>query len=415
MNNIGKSSRESNTKLSGHWLLAARIAWVIVTMTIVVLFFMAMPEAYATQFTPGVMQDLQRLNFSPILYGVINQGESILQMLIYLAVGLLIFWRRSSDRMALFCAFTLVTFSAATAGNMYDFSNGAIAPVLASNTILRIVFLLLFTFGEASLVIFFYLFPSGRFVPRWTRWAALLVAAFWLAVVFNPNLPAGPATYLIPFFLLSAGAAQVIRYRRFSTPVEREQTKWVVFGFALTIVILLAYILIGPLVPPTYSDSPVLENLVSNSIFTLSLSLIPIFIGLAILRGRLWEIDTIINKTLVYTTLTATLGLCYFFSVLLLQQAFRSLAGSASPIAIVISTLAIAALFAPLRKRLQNFIDRRFYRHKYDAARTLETFSAAARDEVELAQLTRRLVYVVEQTVHPDGVWMWLRNEKREQ
>jgi len=127
------------------------------------------------------------------------------------------------------------------------------------------------------------------------------------------------------------------------------------------------------------------------------------------LRSRLWDIDAIINKTLVYTALTATLALLYFGSVLALQQAFRSLTGDVSPIAIVISTLTIAALFAPLRKRIQDFIDRRFYRQKYSAALTLENFSAAARDEVELGKLTDELLAVAGQAMQPRSIFLWLK------
>lgn len=399
----------SSTELHGRWLLIARAGWAVVTVTILILYFVAMPGTYAAQFTPDMLQDLHRLNFSPTLYGLLYQGESAIQMFVYLSVGLLIFWRRSSDRMALFCAFTLVTFSAATAGNMYDFSSGAIAPALASNVILRVLFLVLFAVGNASPVLFFYLFPSGRFVPRWTRWSALFVAAFWLGVIFFPDLPVGPATYLIPFFQLTAVVSQVIRYRRFSTPIERQQTKWAVFGFVLTMAIIVAMIAAGPLVPPALAASPALSNLGSTSIFTLAFLFIPIFMAIAISRSRLWAIDAIINKTLVYAALTATLALFYFGSVLALQQVFRSLTGDVSPIAIVISTLTIAALFAPLRKRMQYFIDRRFYRQKYSASLTLENFSAAARNEVELGKLTDQLLKVAGEAIQPQSISLWLQ------
>jgi hypothetical protein len=127
------------------------------------------------------------------------------------------------------------------------------------------------------------------------------------------------------------------------------------------------------------------------------------------LQYRLWDIDIIIRRTLIYSVLTVILALFYFACILALQQAFRSLTGNTSSIAIVISTLAIAALFSPLRKRLQNFIDRRFYRRKYDAARTLETFSAAARDEVELGKLTDQLLSAAGEAMQPVSIFLWVK------
>jgi hypothetical protein len=154
--------------------------------------------------------------------------------------------------------------------------------------------------------------------------------------------------------------------------------------------------------------SPVLSNLGSTTLFTLALLMIPVFIAIAVLRSRLWDIDTIINKALVYTALTVTLALLYFGSVLTLQQLFRFVTRNTSPIAIVISTLSIAALFAPLRKRLQGFIDRRFYRSKYNADRTMESFSAAARNEVELNKLTNQLLQVAQEAMQPQSIFFWL-------
>jgi hypothetical protein len=142
---------------------------------------------------------------------------------------------------------------------------------------------------------------------------------------------------------------------------------------------------------------------------------IPIFIpfafGVAILRYRLWDIDIIINRTLVYGTLTATLASVYFLLIIALQFLVRSLTGlvSQSPIVIVASILAIAALFQPLRRRIQAIIDRRFYRHKYDAAKTFEAFSATLRNEVDLSQLREQLITVVEETMQPAYISLWLR------
>jgi hypothetical protein len=154
--------------------------------------------------------------------------------------------------------------------------------------------------------------------------------------------------------------------------------------------------------------------------FLIAISAMPVAMGIAILRYRLYDIDLLINRTLVYGTVTAMLVAVYVGGVVFLQYAFRALTGSESQLAVVASTLAIAALFAPLRRRIQSFIDRGFYRGKYDAARTLEAFSVRLRDETELDALSGDLASVVRETVQPEHVSLWLRTspgrgaEKRE-
>ena len=140
----------------------------------------------------------------------------------------------------------------------------------------------------------------------------------------------------------------------------------------------------------------------------MSLAMVPVSVAVSILRYRLWDIDVLINRALVYGLLTATLGLTYFAGVVALQAGFRAVTGQESNLALVASTLAIAALFQPGRRRLQDIIDRRFYRRRYDAARTLAAFAATARDEVDLDRLSEALVRAVQQTVQPAHVSLWL-------
>jgi hypothetical protein len=192
--------------------------------------------------------------------------------------------------------------------------------------------------------------------------------------------------------------------------VERQQTKWVVLAFtvyALDEVVFYALLLNPVTRQPGLLH--LLHNLVGGTLNVLCLSLVPVGLTIAILRYRLWDVDLLIRRTLVYGVLTLLLGLMYLGSVLGLEQAFRAVTGTTSSAAIVISVLAIAAIFAPLRRVVQRLIDRRFYRSRYDAARVLVAFGIALRDEVNLEKLTGELLDVVDRTLRPTQVTLWLR------
>jgi hypothetical protein len=204
--------------------------------------------------------------------------------------------------------------------------------------------------------------------------------------------------------------SQIYRYIRISSPVQRQQTKWVLFGVIAAVMLFI--VLAFPLIPiPNSVRGTVFGVLVDNTLFHCAVLLIPLSIGFSILRYRLYDIDLLINRTLVYGTLTLLLALIYFGCVFVLQNLVRGFTGQVgqSPLIIVGSTLAMAALFQPLRRRIQRIIDRRFYRQKYDAARTLAAFSATLRNEVDLNQLKEHLVAVVQETMQPTHVSLWLR------
>ncbi len=266
-----------------------------------------------------------------------------------------------------------------------------------------------------SYLLFLYLFPNGRAVPRWTRWpmAALasahlaLQAAFLAGGVFNaPAELVEVATALFPLILAAFPGilfCQVYRYVRDATPVERAQIKWFVVGLALIAVL-------GVLIQAVAGSAVALADLgYVTDLEALVALVLPAAIGIGILRYRLYDIDVIIRRTLIYGLLTGALALVYVGSVVLLQQLFRPFIGQGNNLAIVASTLAIAALFHPLRRRIQLIIDRRFYRRKYDAARTIAAFSTRLRDEVDLNRLTDDLLAVVEETLQPAHVSLWLR------
>jgi hypothetical protein len=265
--------------------------------------------------------------------------------------------------------------------------------------------------GAASVVLFFYLFPDGRFVPRWTRWVALVcIFAVMTPATFLPDRFLPIFGHPLAYAFLGAGFAgatlfaQVYRYRRVSSPTQRQQTKWVVFGLAMALGGGSVVALLNLVVP-----RGVLTSLVGTTSFYFFTLLIPLSIAVAVLRYHLYDIDTLINRTLVYGSLTATLVALYFGGIVVLQRLLVALTGEKSTVAVVASTLLIAALFTPLRHQIQSFIDRRFYRRKYDARKTLESFALKLRDETDLGALSDDLIGVVRETMQPAHISLWLR------
>jgi hypothetical protein len=229
----------------------------------------------------------------------------------------------------------------------------------------------------------------------------------WLETVAYIVLP------LLPLCMLASVISLVMRYRR-SRGEERQQIKWIAFaasfvGLLYLIAMICAFIFASG--AWFQAGSPLWLDLLGYAALS-SFTLVPIAIGFAVLRYRLYEIDIIINRTLVYGSLTVTLVLVYFGSVVGLQYILRALTGQESQLAIVASTLAIAALFNPLHRRIQASIDRLFYRRKYDAAKTLDEFSSKLRDETDLDALNSDLVKVVRDTMQPQHVTLWLREPK---
>jgi hypothetical protein len=327
----------------------------------------------------------------------------------FCTVGAIIFWRRSRERAALFASFALAMFGltwpgAFEAARRYGAWGEAVGGFL-------------FELGLASLVVLLLVFPDGRFVPRWTRWVAAFALAQLVASALFPGsfLTDPPQAINVPAFVglwAVCSFAQVYRYRRVSGPVERQQAKWLVFGVAALVALLFAFFLPFAIFPNL--DQPgglsLSYDLAARALVgSFAFLLIPLSIGVAILRYRLYDIDILINRTLVYGSLTVTLALVYAGSVAALEQLFRVFTGQGSQLAVVASTLAIAALFSPLRHRVQAFIDRRFYRKKYDARKTLEAFSAKLRDETDLDRLGDDLVGAVGETMQPSHVGLWLR------
>jgi hypothetical protein len=277
-------------------------------------------------------------------------------------------------------------------------------------------------------VFYLLLFPTGRLPSRRWRWLAWLTVAFILVggvtAAFSPGAHLGSlgpirnplgiegltpiykaVLYTMsPALFLAAAFSLFVRLRR-AVGVERQQLKWLAYAAGGAVIVSILLIITIAI------DTPRWFEWSANVIVIAVTPGVPLAIGIAILRYRLYDIDVIINRTLVYGSLTATLVAIYFGGVATTQVIFRSLTGQEQQpqLAIVVSTLAIAALVNPLRRRIQSFIDRSFYRSKYDAAKTLEGFSAKLRDETDLEALRDDLVGVVRETMQPAHVSLWLR------
>jgi hypothetical protein len=217
---------------------------------------------------------------------------------------------------------------------------------------------------------------------------------------------------LLSVCMLASVSSLVMRYRRSGGEV-RQQIKWIAFAASVVALGVSGAVVLGTFAAGTAGGThPLLIGLLEDAI-TLSFAGVPIAVGFAVLKYRLYNIDVIINRTLVYGSLTATLVALYFGGIVVLQRFFVLLTGKQSTLAVVASTLLIAALFTPLRRRIQSYIDRRFYRRKYDARKTLEAFSAKLRDETDLEALSDDLVAIVRETMQPAHVSLWLRRSSR--
>ena len=380
------------------------------------LFVVSVPARYAVlaqvgrrasaQLGPG--DDLLRSFLSHGTYALAVLSLEVAFVLALTLASAAMVWRNWSDWRPLFFSAVFVTYSVWVTPTL---------DALALPSVLQTVADLTQAAGLLMAMHFFLLFPDGRFVPGWTRLNALGWAVYCLAWGLSPGMPlslidpfeASFGAFLILMLLgWSVGlVAQAVRYHR-ADPRQRTQTRWVLLVIAGACAGYASVYLPGVFLPAS-GVARLLYDLFGVPVFWLLALPIPVALIIAMLRHRLFDVNLLINRTLVYGTLTATLILVYIGSVVLLQTLFRGMIGSESQLAIVASTLAIAALFNPLRRRIQDFVDRRFYRRKYDAAKTLEAFSAKLRDKTDLDALGGDLVGVVRETMQPAHVSLWLR------
>ncbi len=368
-----------NSELRGRWLTLARAAWVTIALLTAILFLAGVPASFeylqtacteptcdGPQPTPSMVRELSRLGLSVSLYAAFLVALDVVFALVCFALSGLIVWHRPTSQPPMLAALALITFGAVTFPNVLNVlaeARPAFAlPVAVAGYA-----------GHVSFLMLFYLFPDGSFVPRWTRPLALLWAVLGIPRYFAPGTPldlhASPAGFVPMYlgFLGTAIFAQVYRYRRVSRHDQRQQTKWVVFGFVAAMFTFLVFILVGSTLPPSLDENP-FGFLVANAIMYLSMLLIPVTIGIAILRYRLWEIDVIINRTLVYGSLT---GIVIGLYVLIVGGLGAILQARGNLVISLVATGLIAVAFQPLRDRLQRTVNRLMYGEREEPYRII--------------------------------------------
>ena len=317
----------------------------------------------------------------------------------FFLVGLLIFLRKSDDWVALLLSLMLTLFTTEGITHLGDFM-----PIVN----------LLYSLAIASYYILPFIFPSGQFAPGWMRWIVipLLPTGIFVQILPAIGVQVNETVYalaLMGVFLiwfLFGVYSVVFRFRHVSNPVERQQIKWVMAGILGSFILFIPFTLIALFYPPSQPSPERLAflYLVNLPINLLSYLFIPGSIAVAIFRYRLWDIDLIIRRTLIYGSLTISLGLVYFGLVTFSQNLLAKITESRSSLSMVISTLSMAALFNPLRIRIQDFFDRRFYRRRYDAELALAGFATTARNTTDIEQLSDQLTNTVRKTLQPQLV-----------
>ncbi|HVN53457.1 MAG TPA: hypothetical protein VMT46_03930 [Anaerolineaceae bacterium] len=417
------SSTHSDGRMD-RWLVRVFFVLTLLTVSQLAISFASIPIYYQrviTQTVPTINSSLSApMSNAEILtrayvrgmslqtYAVYRIIVNLIVTLVFLAVAFFVALKAQGKWFHWFTAFVLAFIPT---GSLFEFTQ--VSQIFRGYVGIGSLFWPLF-------LLYLFLFPNGVAVPRWARWPIAVFCVFHFSLQALGYLDMLFAS-VGKFFGLLQGFAQVLlivfplilicqfyRYLRVSTPTERLQTQWVIAGLGI-------YILLSIPLSLLPGDKLIGDNGFRGDLDQALLAILPITIDISILKYRLFEINLIIRKTLVYASLTAILGLVYFGSVIVFQKVFRDVVGQTgqSSLSIVLSTLVTAFLFTPLRQRIQELIDRGFYRKRYDAEQTIQSFAAAARDEVDLARISNHLTSLVEETMQPRSVSLWLRAREK--
>lgn len=424
----------AHTRLRGGWLVLARVGWSTLAALIVAYFLANLPAFFVQartvcphapcapwQLNAATAHAIQQIGLSPDGYALLSLIFSVACVSVWLVISGVIAWRQSRQWLGLLISLLSI------AQIVIQLNANLVTPLEYSDPAWHAATMFVNALGLLLYLIVFALFPNGRFVPGWMRWpmGVMLVAFSAYASAYAFFIPSAvtdsllffrnPMTWaLIGSIFAIVIAGQVYRYRRVSTLVERQQTKWIVMGVIAGPLVQMPYFLL-PVLFSALSQPDSLYFLLGKPVYNILWLFVPLSMGIAVLRYHLWDIDVIIRRTLIYGTLTALLAGMYLGLVVGLGSLVRAVFGwsEQEPLIVVGSTLAVFALFRPFRQRIQTTIDRRFYRRRYDMAKTLAVFSAALRNEVDLNDLYSDLLDVVQETMEPAHVSLWLRRPRQ--
>lgn len=406
----------------------ARTLWMIIAVLSLGLFILSIPYYIinlSSNLDMGLKFALMHQGISPTIYIVFQLINVILIVAGYSITAISIFFSKSDDRMALFVSISLITFGVAITSLDPQFS--PLGSLLMYQPVWTLPVMLLIGMGLGLILLVFYLFPDGHFVPLWSRVLAIFWGVWLLSWLVFPDNSAAPdqlsptarfvarmfmadiamihrtienlrlySLFLILAIWFGTGIfSQAYRYLRVSSPLQRRQTKWAVLGLIASVVL---YFL-ARMAPPYLfihlqksGDSFLRYELITLPIATLALLLVPLSIGISIQRYKLWDVDFLINRTIVYGAVSAFLAAFYIVDVLVLQLIFTQLTGNQSTLFIAVSTLVIFALTQPLKRWMQRFVDRRFFREKLNFRQVFTSFSSEVRTIIDFQELLRTLV-----------------------
>jgi hypothetical protein len=420
------TSSISNTTLHGSVLALARIAWGAGTLFCIAYYIFwalystsqplltcTVQEGICNPFYLGI-EDVAVVRDSPFPFEWWARsfyGFNVLASLVFIIVGLVIVWRKSNDWMALLISLILIAL-------------GAVGITPSTNEVIPLgtplyAFVTLFAFlGYFGPFTALFYFPDGQFVPRWSRWFCFALVASTFTFFGVSNYLVADSVFWVGFTILMGGCtlvgvgSMVYRYRQVATVLQRQQIKWVALGLLAPSLSVIMWLLAAVFLPPEHPNPTRTVIIAITFPFVVFLNaLFPVTVALAMVRYRLWDIDVLIRRTVTYTLVTGMLVTIFFVSVVVLQQLLASIIGTGqNELVTVLSTLAIAALFVPLRNWVQNEIRRRFNRKKYDPQQVLNDFAVTVRDETDLEKLTARLMQVVDDTMQPKSVSVWLND-----
>ena len=426
----------------------AQLGWLAAVGTSLVLFVLSLPARWddledlaaagrmilaEENASSGLLWDL----LSPNLYPYVQFSVEIALVVVLVLSAVIVVWHRWSDWMALFVSLAFVTYGIFITPGL----DSLYTELPALDWPIRIVQ----TLGLGCALMFFYVFPDGRFYPAWTRktiiiWWVLLAAgmfapgsALYLVAIRTQTLIGGVAgisdsgrtlSYAATFigfgflmtYWVSALIAQGYRYRKLADERQRIQTRWIVVILGMAVLSFTGSVWLRLLVPALGEEGVpnILFYMVGPLVLFVVSIFIPMIIGVSILRHRLWGIDLVVNRTIVYSVVSAVLVAVYVGLVLFFDNVFQEFTGGNNA-AIAASTLIIAAIFQPVRTLVQRAIDRQFFKNRYESQRILESFNSVMRREIDIESLSDGLVTVVQQAMKPATVTLWLREVEGEE